>query len=167
MTLPELHRPVLLDRIGPAGLDVNVEASAAECAALAARMQVPAVHAFVCTFHVVRDDAAHFTAFGRLRATITQTCIVSAEDFQTEVEEDFRIRFVPAGEESEVIDPDSDDDLPYEGNSIDLGEVASEQLGLAIDPYPRMPGAELPEPDPTADEDTHPLAGLARLRRLN
>ena len=33
--IPELHRPIAIERIGPAGLDVTVEASAAECAALA------------------------------------------------------------------------------------------------------------------------------------
>ena len=28
---------------------------------------------------------------------------------------------------------------------IDLGEAAAEQLGLALDPYPRMPGVEMPD----------------------
>ena len=36
---PELHRPVLADRVGPAGLDVVVEANEAERAALALRME--------------------------------------------------------------------------------------------------------------------------------
>ena len=40
---PELHRPIAIDRIGAAGLDVLVEATAAECAALAQRMKLPAV----------------------------------------------------------------------------------------------------------------------------
>ena len=40
---PEFHRPVSLDRIGPHGLDLTVEAAPAECSALAVRMSVPAV----------------------------------------------------------------------------------------------------------------------------
>ena len=40
--IPELHRPIAIERVGPSGLDVMVEASAAECAALARRMDVPA-----------------------------------------------------------------------------------------------------------------------------
>lgn len=51
------------------------------------------------------------------------------------VEEVFRIRSIPSGEETKVvIDPDADDDLPYERNVIDLGEITAEQLGLAINP---------------------------------
>lgn len=61
--------------------------------------------------------------------------------------------------------PESDDEIPFEGNQIDLGEAAAEQLGLALDPYPRMPGAELPEAE--ADVELHPFARLAGLRRLN
>jgi len=37
---PEFHRPLSLDRIGPKGLDVTVEATPAECAALAVRMNL-------------------------------------------------------------------------------------------------------------------------------
>src|SRR4051794_14265441 len=159
MITSELHRPVVLDRIGPAGLDVVVEASPAECAALADRMQVPAVHALTCSYHLVREGRDHVAARGHLRARITQTCVVSLEDFETEIEEVFQVTFVPAGEETDVIDPEADDDLPYEGNTIDLGEAAAEQLGLAIDPYPRMPGAELPERE--AEETPHPFASLA------
>ena len=131
---PELHRPMLLDRIGPNGLDVTVEATPAECAALAARMQLPAVHAVSCTFHLVREDRDTILARGHLKARVTQTCIVSLEDFEAPVEEVFRICFVPAGEETDDLDPESDDEIPYEGNVIDLGEAAAEQLALALAP---------------------------------
>jgi len=167
MNTPELHRLVVLDRIGPTGLDITVEANAAECAALADRMQVCAVHALTCSFHLVREGHDHIAARGHLRAHITQTCIVSMEDFETDVDEVFQVTLVPAGEESEAIDPESDDDLPYEGNTIDLGEAAAEQLGLAIDPYPRMPGAELPEGEAEPEEAPHPFAVLGSLRKLN
>jgi uncharacterized metal-binding protein YceD (DUF177 family) len=165
VTVPELHRPVSADRIGASGLDFTVEATGAECAALAARMQVPAIHSLTCVFHLVRERGDQIAARGHLRARITQTCVVSLEDFDTDVEEVFQVRFVPSGEETEVIDPDADDDLPYEGNTIDLGEAAAEQLGLAIDPYPRMPGAELP--DEATQDAAHPFAALSGLRKLN
>jgi uncharacterized metal-binding protein YceD (DUF177 family) len=165
VTGPELHRPINLNRIVSSGLDVTVEASPAECAALAARMVLPAIHALTCEFHLVREDRDHFAARGHLRARITQTCVVTLEDFETEIDEVFQVRFVPAGEETDIIDPEADDDLPYEGSTIDLGEAAAEQLGLAIDPYPRSPGAELP---PEAQEDApHPFAALGSLRKLN
>ena len=145
------------DHIGP-------QANAAECAALAVRMKLPAVHALSCTFHLTRESQ-HVVAQGALRACVTQTCVVSLEDFETVVEEDFRIRFVPSGTETDAMDPEADDEIPYESNQIDLGEAAAEQLALALDPYPRMPGAELPEAE--APVESHPFCSLAGLRRLN
>jgi uncharacterized metal-binding protein YceD (DUF177 family) len=162
---PELHRPVSLDRIGARGLDMTVDASAAECAALAERMKLPAVHAVSCTFHLIREDRDRVLARGHLKARVTQTCVVSLDAFEADVEEVFQVRFVPSGEESDDVDPESDDEIPYEGNLIDLGEAAAEQLGLALDPYPRKPGAALTEPETEAKP--HPFAALSGLRRLN
>ena len=159
--IPEFHRPISLDRIGPHGLDLTVEANAAECAALAIRMNLPAVLAMSCEFHLIREGRDVVLARGILRARVTQTCVISLEEFDAPVEEVFQVSFVPSGEETDDIDPESDDEIPFEGNSIDLGEAAAEQLGLALDPYPRMPGVEMPaledEPDP------HPFAALRRL----
>ncbi|HEY0185481.1 MAG TPA: DUF177 domain-containing protein [Rhodopila sp.] len=157
----EFSRPVLLDRIGPRGLDLTVEANPTECAALAIRMNLPAVLAVSCVFHLIRESRDIVLARGVLRARVTQTCVVSLEDFDAPVEETFQVRFVPSGEESDDIDPETDDEIPFEGNMIDLGEAAAEQLGLALDPYPRMEGVEMP----VAEEapEPHPFAALRRL----
>ncbi len=158
---PEFHRPLSLDRIGAQGLDITIEASPAECSALSERMNLPAVLSLSCTFHLIRESRDKVLARGVLRGHVTQICVVSLEEFDSPVEETFQVRFVPSGEEADDIDPDSDDEIPFEGNQIDLGEAAAEQLGLALDPYPRMPGVEMPavedEPDP------HPFAALRRL----
>jgi uncharacterized metal-binding protein YceD (DUF177 family) len=159
--IPEFHRPLSLDRIGPLGLDLTIDATPAECSALAVRMNLPAVLAVSCVFHLIREGRDIVLARGVLRAQITQTCVISLDEFDAPVEEVFQVRFVPSGEESDDIDPESDDEIPFEGNQIDLGEAAAEQLGLALDPYPRMPGVEMPasedEPEP------HPFAALRRL----
>ena len=158
---PELHRPLSLDRIGTLGLDMTVEAKPAECAALADRMNLPRVLALLCVFHLIRESRDKVLARGVLRATVTQICVVSLEEFDATIEDVFQVRFVPAGEESEDVDPESDDEIPFEGNMIDLGEAAAEQLGLALDPYPRMPGMEMPEIE--EDPEPHPFAALRRL----
>jgi uncharacterized metal-binding protein YceD (DUF177 family) len=159
--IPEFHRPMALDRIGPRGLDLTVEANAAECSALAVRMNLPAVLAVSCAFHLIRESRDIVLARGVLRARVTQVCVISLEEFDADVQEIFQIRFVPSGEEADDIDPESDDEIPFEGNLIDLGEAAAEQLGLALDPYPRMPGVEMPEVD--EDPEPHPFAALRRL----
>lgn len=161
---PELHRPIAVDRIGPAGLDVTVEAAADELSALAQRMVLPAVLALTCVFHLHRDAAQRLVAHGHLHAEVMQTCVISLEDFPANVAEEFTILFVPAGEESEDDDPATPDEISYEHGVIDLGEAAAEQLALALDPYPRAPGAELP--DTANDPEGHTFAALAALKRL-
>lgn len=159
---PELHRPLPADRIGAHGLDVMVEATAAECAALARRMRVPAVLALSCGYRLVRPVPTCIAARGRLRARVVQTCVVSLEAFEVTVAEDFTVRFVPAGQESDRIDLDSDDEIPFQAGMLDLGEAAAEQLGLALDPYPRRPGAALPGDE--SDPPRSPFAALAGRR---
>src|SRR3546814_2875701 len=61
----------------------------------------------------------------------------------------------PAGGSEIVIDPSADDPaevLPAEG--LDLGELVVQELAVALDPYPRAPGAEIPpEYRPAGDDD--------------
>lgn len=158
---PEFHRPLSLERIGPQGLDLTVEATPAECGALAVRMNLPAVLAVSCAFHLIHEGRGLVLARGALRAKVTQTCVVSLDDFEALVEEVFQVRFVPVGQETDDIDPESDDEIPFEGNVIDLGEAVAEQLGLALDPYPRMPGVEMPTVEDEPEQ--HPFAALRRL----
>lgn len=160
---PELHRPIAVERVGAAGLDVVVEASAAECAALAQRLELPAVLALRCAFRLKRDEAGTLLAHGSLMARVVQTCVVSLEDFSAAVEERFVVRCVAVGEESDNADPEEPDEITYADGILDLGEAAAEQLALALDPYPRAPGAVLPDID---DEPAaRPFDALAPLRR--
>ena len=177
-------------------LEVLVEADPAERLALARRLHEPSIETFSCRFRLSAADAAGVvTAEGLLPAKLTRTCIVTLEDFPTVMAEQFRIRFVPAERAAEEVDLeldlDADDDVPYAASGIDLGEAAVEQLALALDPYPRKPGAErpagvvrgdpptraddrleaVPDPDPDtlqevpdADRRPHPFAALARLK---
>ena len=158
---PELHRPLSLDHIGPRGLDLTVEANPAECSALATRMNIAAVLALSCAFQLIRQGRDVVLARGTLRARVTQTCVISLEDFDAPVQETFQVRFVPSEQQSDEIDPEADDEIPFEGNQIDLGELAAEQLGLALDPYPRMLGVEIPAAED--DPEAHPFAALRRL----
>ena len=161
----ELHRPFLVGQVPPAGTMVLVEATPAECSALALRMGLPEVSDLRCRFRLTRESTTRVHATGLLQAHIVQTCVISLEDFPAVVEESFAVRFVPSGTETDDMDPETEDEIPYENGTIDLGEAAAEQLGLALDPYPRMPDAELPEVE--QEGEPHPFAALDRLRRTN
>ncbi len=162
---PEFHRPLAVEAVGPGGLAREVVADAGERAALATRLQLPGVAASSCRFQLSREgrDGEVVVASGRLAARVQQVCVVSLDVFEADIDEAFRVRFVPEGTQEEDGDPESDDELPYSGAVIDLGEAAAEQLALALDPYPRKPGAALPEEEP-ATAAIHPFAALAARR---
>lgn len=158
----ELHCLIPVDRIGAHEMDVVVEASAPERAALAVRMGIRDVQSLVCRFRLTRSGAERFAAIGDLSAHVVQTCVISLEDFGAELNEHFRLRFVPEGEEADAIDPeDPVDEIGYRNGVLDLGEAAAEQLGLVLDPYPRRPGATLPEHD-AEPAPPHPFDALRR-----
>jgi uncharacterized metal-binding protein YceD (DUF177 family) len=159
--MSELTRLISLSKIHHLGAPILIRATPEECVAIAARMGIPAVESFECSFSLTPEgDGISMLAEGRLRAELTRVCVLSAEDFATSVTETFEIRFVPSGSQREDPDPDILDEIPYNGDTIDLGEAAVEQLGLAMDPYPRMEGAEMPEIE---NNDTgSPFSVLAR-----
>ena len=53
---------------------------------------------------------------------------------------------------------------PLAGGAVDLGAIATEFLILAIDPYPRKPGAVFEPPD-VGDDSDQPFAALAALKK--
>ena len=168
----EMSRPVALARIGATGAEHLVEATAAECAAIAARLLIPAVAALSCRFRLSPVRGGTVAAEGSLSARVTRECVATLELFEVELHEAFRVRFVPqenvSDDEDDVLDLDADDELPYRGSQIDLGEATVEQLALALDPYPRMPGVALAgdETAPGADASVEsPFAALARRAR--
>jgi hypothetical protein len=141
---PEMSRPYPISRLG-GGARFVVDAKPEECVALSARMGLLAVYSLTCRFDLRPGEGGAIAASGLLQARVRQTCVVSLDPFDDEVAEEFSLHFVPLGMESEDLDLEADDEIPYEGGVLDLGEAASEQLALALDPFPRKPGAELRE----------------------
>lgn len=165
--IPELHRPLALGQIPAGGLEREVVATPAECAAVAARLLIPGVIALSCRFRLAPAGGGVVVAEGDLAAKVSRECVVTLEAFDMDVAEHFRVRFVPEAELSDddidALDLGADDEIGYSGSHIDLGEAAVEQLALALDPYPRMPGAALDEAeDAAAKQAASPFAALAR-----
>ena len=162
--MAELERLVALDAVSGGERIVEVEATPEECVALATRLRIPAVTRLHCRFALRRAGAGIIEADGTLDAEVVQTCVVTLDEIPQIAAERFRLRFVPAerSDEDDDPDPDAPDRIPYDGRVLDLGEAASEQLALALDPYPRTPGAILPDKEDNVVQ--HPFASLTRLR---
>lgn len=151
----EFARPFRVDAWSGHDRIEKIEASRAECQALAARFGLVAVNRLRATLRLVRIGSgarAMVRVRGTLSAQVVQTCVVTLEPLVAEVEEPFGALFAPeslvAAEPEEILlDPMSlDEDLaePMVGGAIDLGELTAQHLSLALDPYPRRPDAAFP-----------------------
>ncbi len=120
-------------------------------AALATLYNLPAISLLRGAFRLQHERSGIIAAKLEMQAKITQTCVVTLEPFDAKISESSTLRFVPAQSlpENEGIELDPEtlegpDEIPYTGDMLDLGAALAEQLALALDPYPRKPGAELP-----------------------
>jgi len=100
---------------------------------------------------------------------VVQACVVSLQPVESELSGSITRTFgraEPDGDEGGWVDPEAEDsiDTLSEGQ-IDLGHVITEELALALDPYPRAPGAEFSPPaEPQPKAEAGPFAALARLK---
>lgn len=165
---PEFSRPV---RLAPEPREVVLDADAAERAALAARFGILGIHALSAHLALRPETGGTIRVRGKLLAEVEQACVVTLEPVRQQVDATLDLRILAEGETPADEDPESPDEVESEGGTVDLGEAVAEQLALALDPYPRAEGAELPEfdppeePEPAPPERPNPFAGLAKLRR--
>jgi uncharacterized metal-binding protein YceD (DUF177 family) len=174
---PPVSRPIGLSAVTAAGLERSIAAGSAELAALATAYDIPEVRALAADLAVSREAGGVIRVNGRVTAEIVQTCVVSLVPVEQSIDEAVDVRLVAAGSRraetparpsAEVMtDPGESNppDLLF-GTTIDLGAIAVEHFLLAVDPYPRAPGAELPAEaaDPSPGASDSPFAALARLR---
>lgn len=179
---PEFSRPVLVAKIGRNGLSMTVKAEPHEREALARRLDLLALDRLEATLEL-RQTADGVALEGDIVADLAQRCVVSLQPVPVRIEEHFvqyfsenapsdaelmqraleeGLDFFAEAEEDEIPDP-------IVNGRIDAGEAVVQQLAVVLDPYPRLPDAELParrrgvtlnaEEEPLAK--VNPFAGLA------
>jgi hypothetical protein len=148
-----------------------LEADASSRAAIAARLDLEGLTSL--NGHLLCRpwlDGVEFE--GSLSAVAKRRCGVTLDLFEEAIDESVAFRVVPAGspnaaraDEGEIVIDLEADDPPDEatGDSIDLAAYLEEFLALALDPFPRRPGAIF---DPPTDTGViSPFAALAELAR--
>lgn len=162
-------RPVHVHDISGTGRHFNISTSESEREAVARQLGLPAIAELAAKLVVKPFRRDGLAVNGTIHARLTQTCVVSAEDFESTVEAPVDIRFSPDGKDpnadfdlAELNNPEAEDppDL-LSGDTIDLGAVICEFLALALDPYPRKPGVAFQAP-----EEGHELSPFAALGAL-
>jgi len=160
--------PVRLEDVPEAGLCFTLVADTATLTLLARAAGVDAVTRLDAGFDVTRYGRDGLAITGRVSATVRQSCVVTLEPVENEIEEAVDLTFMPyrdgsgtsAGEEVLAVDPP---DVLVDG-TVDLGAIATEFLILGIDPYPRKAGAVFAAPV-TGEAADHPFAALAALKK--
>lgn len=135
--LPLVHVPA-------AGMTLRLEASLTERTALARRLDVLALHALVGDLRLRPGETGVIHVTGLLTAELDQACGITLAPVRQFLREAVAWRLLPEGVEPSDGEDDPDD-IETEQGMADLGEALAQQLSLALDPYPRAPGAEMPQ----------------------
>lgn len=172
MTDPEFSRPIPIDRLSQQEKVFDVTAEAAEREALARRFGILGIDALSAQIRLRLLAGGKLVRLkGRFAADVVQACVVSLEPVPAHLEEDFELTYgAEAEEEGEevVIDLDAEEPPePLHNGMVDIGEAAAEHLALALDPFPRAPGAVFESAAETLDEQSprNPFGALEALKK--
>lgn len=182
----EFSRLVAVDRVPPEGRTLTLEATQAECQALAERFGLDAMDSLRATVLVRplggKRRGALYEAEAVMTARVRQTCVVTLEPLTRTVTETTCQRFqecapgVTVGDTTSEVDVDPETTVdppePIVTGCLDAGALVAELLGLAIDPHPRADGAVFEPPRAAAaatvsggEPASSPFAALAGLAR--
>ena len=180
MTEPDaaalLDARLRVGKLAAAGRELTVEADQTARDAVAALLGILAVDQLSAALHAVPfRGGLHVT--GQLDADVRQQCVVTLEPVSEHIEEPVDRVFLPGRRPADgtvsgqaiFVDPEGEDEPDwFDGEYLDLAPLLIETLALALDPFPRAPGAVLDgDPAPRDDADASPFAVLAQLRDRN
>ncbi|MBU4434218.1 MAG: DUF177 domain-containing protein [Alphaproteobacteria bacterium] len=161
---------VKLGRVDRGGVSVRLEPDAAQRKALAKQLGLVAIEALEAEVYLTPWlDGAEVS--GLIRARVTQTCGVTADEFEEPIDARFKVHVIsadsyeaPQEEGGELaLDPEADDPPDIlEGDMVDVSGYVLEHLALELDPFPRKPGAVFEPPEPTAE--ISPFSALKTLK---
>lgn len=150
---PELSRPIVLTTVPAEGQGFRLESTPRERAALAKRFDLLDLPALDAEGEIsVSNHGRRARVEGIIRARVVQSCVVTLDPVEVDIEERFVRTYAvspstSAGQEIVVDVEGEDPPEPVVNGMVDIGEAVAETLGLALDPYPRAPGVELPGVD--------------------
>lgn len=169
--------PFAVAQLPEQGTHQVLETTVEQRAAIAALAELPAVMEARAEFDLAHAPGGQVHVTGRVKARVEQTCVVSLDPVENDIDEPIDIMFAPPsqipvsakvvqseeGDEFEIPDPPE----PIVNGFIDLGILAAEFLVLGLDPYPRKPGAEFVPPEVPEDPEEHPFAALKSLKEAD
>jgi len=163
--------PVVVADLPETGREFDLdpdEAARNSLARFAGVLAVPALTARLRVQPVGREGAV---VDGTIEGAVRQVCGVTLEPFDNPISESVSLRFAPY--EAVAKNPNGEVDVdiaaddppdPLMNGAVDLAAVVAEFLALAIDPYPRKPGAVFLPPAEPGGQGSSPFAELEKLK---
>lgn len=169
MTEPEpfpFIRAVEVASIRSDGLALHVTASEAERAGLAKLFGIPAIGQIEADF-LLTKKGPRARVTGEVWGRFTQTCILTLESFDSDFRESVDLPYDEDPAKALELRPEEEAPDPIMNGIIDIGAIAAEFTALALDPYPRKPGATFDFKDKNDVEIVKPSAfgALATLKK--
>lgn len=178
---PEFTRPMHVGEVTEEGRSFEVAAKEAECAALARRFAIAGLRSLSAEGCVRRGAGrTRFQLSGRLRAEVVQICVVTLQPLDVQLDVAFEREYATDARDewgqaeapgAEIVLSLDNDDAPepLEGGVLDVGEAVAQELSLALDPFPRKPGAVFDEhedgaPVAASADNSSPFAALASFK---
>jgi uncharacterized metal-binding protein YceD (DUF177 family) len=170
--------PIAVAQLPDTGLHRDLEADQATRDAVAEVGSLREVLYVRASLDVTPMSGGRFHVGGRVRARIGQTCVVTLDPMETDIDEPVDLIFAPPDQipqmadlidEAQENDRSSDAGIPdppepIENGIIDLGRLATDALYLAVDSYPRKPDAVFEPLVEAPDPEDHPFAALKALK---
>jgi hypothetical protein len=166
--------PVIVAQIPDTGLHRKIEADRAARDAMADIAGLREILLASASLDLTPQKAGRVRVAGRVRARIGQTCVVSLDPIENDIDEAIDLIFAPPEQIPELADlvdeaAESDAEIPdppepIVNGVIDLGRLATDALFLGIDPYPRKPDAVFEPVIEAPDPEDHPFAALKALQ---
>src|ERR1700744_2770819 len=161
-------------QIPDTGLHRELETDQTTRSAMAEAAGVREVISARASFDLARRSGGRVHVAGRLQARVGQTCVVTLDPIENDIDEEVDLTFAPSEQIPEIAEPLDDDGdevvqvadqpEPFTNGMIDIGRLATDMLYLAIDPYPRKAGAVFEPQVAHTDPEDHPFAALKTLR---
>ncbi|MGH6802496.1 MAG: YceD family protein [Methyloceanibacter sp.] len=171
-----LSRTLRVDEIRD-GASGEIAVTKAEMNAIAGMLDLVVLEGLTFNYRLNHGGGGRLRLTGRLRANVTQTCVVSLDPVEARLDVPAEVDFWPAALIEELERSAEEEgslgllDWPEAvvDGKIDLGPVIYETLATALEPYPKREGASFDWSQGPSEEagsaKSGPFAALAALKR--
>jgi uncharacterized metal-binding protein YceD (DUF177 family) len=156
-------------------VELTLNPGEAERATIATWLGIGAVESLIATVRVSRTQSDGYVYAASFEADVVQSCVVTLDPVRSHLTGEFSRNFVsgpklPArlaqfATSHEVSSLAEDEPEVLSSPFVDLAEPLLEELSLALDPYPRAPGAVFQVQSQEDPASSSPFAVLEALKK--